>query len=706
MTMRRRILLLGLAAGVLAGLAVWFWPRHRPHLLLITLDTTRADRIGCYGYRGARTPVLDDLAATGVLCERAYTVAPLTLPAHASLFTGLYPAEHGVRTNGRGRMNDGLPTLAEVLNRQGYDTGAFVASFVLDSKFGLDRGFKAYDDDIGGDEPTGDALHRQRSGEAVVDAALAWLGQPRTRPFFCWVHLFDPHFPYLDHADLFDDEFVERPYDAEIAYVDRQVGRLVDFLKTHGLDAQTLVVVVGDHGEGLGEHVERTHGSTLYNATMHVPLLFRHPAKLAPGRRMATNVSLVDVSPTILELLGVADSRPITGKSIRPALSGGMARESLCFGATDEPFLMDGWSPLRSLTAGSWKYIQTTRAELYDLAADPHERNNLAQSDPEKRQQMERLLADFESRLIKRAEVQVQISAAEKRALASLGYTGGANRAAADLAVADLPDVKDMLPLDIAVEEADELISKGSAEAAIERLRTIVAKAPAHSKANWSLAWALWDQSKADEAMDVFRKLLAVRPDSRDAHFGLASMLLQRDQPDAAIPEFLKTLEFDPEHADAHYNLAKALLQVGRPDEALAHLDEVVEIDPRHAAAYQWRAYVLVQMGRIESALADYRMALKYASDSPEAHHNLGAALAKYGDADEARRHLARAVELNPQSAELQYACGAFLVQQRLYAEAIPHLVKALELKPGHAAAEKGLEEARQGLAGRKPGSD
>ena len=294
----------------------------RPHLLLITLDTTRADRIGCYRYSKARTPVLDALAAAGVRCEHAYTVAPLTLPAHSSLFTGLYPVENGIRTNGRGRLDDAIPTLAEVLRRQGYDTSAFVGSFVLNGKFGLDRGYNTYDDDFASDYPTNDALHVERTGASVVDAALEWLKAPRSRPFFCWVHLFDPHSPYLAHADLFGDEFAERPYDAEIAYVDQQVGRLLEFLQRCGLESETLVVVVGDHGEGLGEHLEQTHSMMLYNSTMHVPLIFRHPTRLAGGRRLAANVSMVDISPTILDLLEVADPRKISGKSLKPGAAG------------------------------------------------------------------------------------------------------------------------------------------------------------------------------------------------------------------------------------------------------------------------------------------------------------------------------------------------------------------------------------------------
>ncbi|MGE5191556.1 MAG: sulfatase [Deltaproteobacteria bacterium] len=203
-------------------------------------DPTRADRIGCYGYAPAKTPVLDSLATSGVLCERASTIAPVTLAAHTSLFTALYPAETGVCTNGRGRLDDRIPTLATELEKQGYDTAAFVAALVLDGKYGLNQGFRTYDDDFSGDEASPDVMHRQRSGAAVVDAALKWLGLSRSKPFFCWVHLFEPHAPYLPYSELFGDEFAGRPYDAEIAYVDRQVGRLLDWLKQQGLDSNTL----------------------------------------------------------------------------------------------------------------------------------------------------------------------------------------------------------------------------------------------------------------------------------------------------------------------------------------------------------------------------------------------------------------------------------------------------------------------------------
>src|SRR5262245_22977537 len=298
-TMRRKTLQGTVAVCLLAAAACWLWPRQKPSVLLITLDTTRADRLGCYGYSAARTPVLDSIAAAGALCERAFTVAPVTLPAHTSMFTGLYPAETGVVTNGRGRLASDVPLLAETLDREGYDTAGFVGSFVLNRKFGLTRGFRIYDDDFAGDDASPDAVGRQKHAAALVVAALKWLAEKRSRPFFCWVHLFDPHAPYLTHTDLFGNEFADRPYDAEVAYVVRHIGRLVDELKARHLETHTIVVVVGDHGEGLGEHNAQTHGMTLYQEALRVPLIFRHPGQLAPGGRVAQGLSIVDLSPTI-----------------------------------------------------------------------------------------------------------------------------------------------------------------------------------------------------------------------------------------------------------------------------------------------------------------------------------------------------------------------------------------------------------------------
>jgi arylsulfatase A-like enzyme len=314
---------LGLSALAL-GLFGWrsLAVSPRPNVLLITLDTTRADRLGCYGYTPALTPAIDGLAARGVLFERAYTPAPLTLPSHASMMTGLFPPEHGLLVNGRGRLGENVSTLAEVFRDAGYDTAAFLGSFVLHSKFGLDRGFKEYDDDMTNTDPTEDGLHRQRDGIWVVDSALAWLQKRRTKPFFCWVHLYDAHAPYLAHTEDFGDRFADSPYDGGIAYVDLQVQRLVNHLEGNGLTEQTLIVVVGDHGESLGEHDEKEHGLTLYGSVLRVPWIWAGPGATSAGRRVLQPVSLIDLRPTLLETVGLGEPSRASGRSLHAALVG------------------------------------------------------------------------------------------------------------------------------------------------------------------------------------------------------------------------------------------------------------------------------------------------------------------------------------------------------------------------------------------------
>ena len=326
-----------LAIAALALAFSWFvhWNRRSEagpgrgwNVVLITLDTTRADRLGCYGYARALTPALDELAAKGVLFEQAFCSAPLTLPSHATMLTGLHPPEHGLRVNAKKSLDSTTVTVAEVLRKAGYRTGAFIASFVLDSEFGLDGGFDVYDDGEADNDSVQSAeakVMQYRSGDRVTDAALKWLAGV-DEPFFCWVHLFDPHQPYRRHEALAGTAFAGKPsYDSEIAFADMQVRRLMDFLSGRHLSDRTLVVVVGDHGEGFGQHGEIDHGWMLYDTTMRVPLIFSLPGRVGQGQRSDALVSLVDLMPTILEFAGIERASTGMGRSLGAALSGGAA---------------------------------------------------------------------------------------------------------------------------------------------------------------------------------------------------------------------------------------------------------------------------------------------------------------------------------------------------------------------------------------------
>lgn len=697
MASQRRILIgvaLVVSAGVFTALIRFFIPsRPTTNVLIVTLDTTRADRLGCYGYKKALTPALDGLAAQGVLFEHACSPAPLTLPSHATMFTGLYPQEHGLRTNGRGRLDASIPTLPVVAEAAGYDTGAFVASFVVDSKFGLDRGFQVYDDDLSSAAVADEAIHRQRDGKLVVDRALTWLQKPRKKSFFCWVHLYDPHFPYLDHESEFGKQFAGRPYDAEIAYTDRQVARLLTQLNQAGLDDSTLVVVVGDHGEGLGEHVERTHGYTLYESTQRVPLIVRFPGTAVPGHRVTQPVPLVDLTPTIVDVLRLPGPKPMTGRSFSNALNGRTVDARQAFAATDDPFLQNGWSPLQSLISGDWKYIRTTKPELYHLSQDPDEHRNLAKTNQRQMAIMEQELAELQQRLVPRKTASVQLSAEERRALESLGYLGGKTDQGGAVTDSELPDVKEMLPFDVATEDAQELLHAGKIDEAIVQLREITSKSPAHLAARVFLGEALQHQGKLKEAISAYLSALKIKPDYVNGLIHLGTAYISQGRLDDAIQQFDEAVRLEPESSAAHYNLGLAIAQFGRLDEAIAHFREAIKHDEGFVDVNTALGNALIAMGQKDEAIECFRQELKINSQAVEARINLAVLLQKTNP-KAALAYLREAIKINPANPTAQYNLGAFLLLQGQPAEAIAPLTETLRLMPDHPRAKSELQKA------------
>ena len=394
-------------AGIVVGLYLSRVSKSKSEpisVLLITLDTVRADRLGCYGCTNQLTPELDKLSADGTLFENCQAPAPLTLPSHATMLTGLLPPQHGLRMNAGGALPDSLHTIATLTSAIGYHTGAFIAATVLGSHFGLDAGFDLYNDIT--DHERGDLgiefrlkAHRlappARSGDKVTDAAISWLKEQGGAPFLCWVHLYDPHFPYDPHPTVFRRSF-QHDYNAEIAFVDRQVGRIVEHLKETDRYDNTLIIVVADHGEDLGDHNEPTHGMTIYQSTMRVPLLMTLPHRIEDQHRISTTVTLSDLFPTVAGLLDIRSHLPeqlrtefdnqstqCTGRDLAPMLSGTQEQDAwAAYGESPAPFVGYGWAPQRSWTHGQWKYIQSSKPELFNLDADPNEQTNLVDRMP------------------------------------------------------------------------------------------------------------------------------------------------------------------------------------------------------------------------------------------------------------------------------------------------------------------------------------
>jgi arylsulfatase A-like enzyme len=428
--MKKRTALLVIPALLLGGAIIFFIAHSRTepkiapiNLLLITLDTTRADRIGCYGDRLAKTPALDALAAEGILFENCYSPVPVTLPAHCSLFTGRWPIAHGVRNNGSYKLSEKELTLAEKLKVAGYDTAAMTASYVLKSKFGLAQGFDQYDDRLGYKEKAGN-IDAEIPADRVFGKFNEWLERKRDKPFFLWAHFYDVHKPYAPPAAYLQSSSGDA-YRGEVAYVDHYIGRMIAALKEQQLFERTLIVIVGDHGEAFGEHGEKGHGIFCYNESLRVPLIFANAGLLKKPARIGQQVSLVDVMPTVLEMLGAGVEENTQGKSLLAAMTGAESKipQPIYFESMYGRELKN-WAPLTGLIKGHFKYISLPQAELYDLQADPYEKANLFFKNNRQSRQMDRELGQFISahQAGSGRDSRTAMNAEDKSKLAALGY--------------------------------------------------------------------------------------------------------------------------------------------------------------------------------------------------------------------------------------------------------------------------------------------
>lgn len=555
------------------------------NLLLVTLDTTRADRLGCYGHTAARTPTLDALAREGLLFRQAATTAPITLPAHASLLTGLYPRRHGVRHNGEFRLGAEHGTLAEDLGAAGYETAAFVSAFVLDARYGLDQGFEHYDDRVTAEPtatfPVGTV---ERPAPVVTDAAIDWLQQRSPhRPFFAWVHYFDPHAPYQAPRPFAGGATA---YDDEIAFVDHHLGRLLAGLAALGAQQRTLVVVVGDHGEGLGEHGEATHAFFVYDSVMRVPLIVSQPGVLDPAE-IAAPVSIVDLVPTLLDLLGVAArERATDGVSLArsiPGLERAVELESLA------PWLDYGWSPLFARRNAESKFIAAPRPERYDLLADPGERTNVAAEGGPLPPELRRRLSTWRSELD--AAEGVTPSPEEADRLGALGYLGGAGPGGGALR-----DPKDGVTVVAALFAAQQLLETGRLQAALELVRRTDEDSPGDPsvlrlRGKLSLLAGL-----EGEAAAAYRAALSIRP-TMEVLVPLAQILIRRGEPGEAGALLDAAEAIDPVHGGALIARGDWLLARGLRAEALAAYERAAEVDPYRAAEPARRRRDLVAAG-------------------------------------------------------------------------------------------------------------
>ncbi len=663
--------------------------RRHLNLVVITLDTTRADRLGAYGYQRAGTPNVDGLAQDGVLFEHASTAAPLTLPAHSTLFTGRFPPEHGVRDNGGYFLNESEQTLAEVLKARGYATAGFIAAYVLDSKWGIAQGFDTYFDDFDLSKYKVMSMGAiQRPGNEVVDRALPWIDQHHASPFFAWIHLYDAHTPYTP-PEPYKSLYPGDPYQGEISFADAQVGRVVSLLRERSLLESTVVVVMGDHGESLNDHGEAGHGFFVYESTMHVPLVISAPFSTMRGRRVGDSVRSADVMPTVLDLLGVPKpaNDVIDGVSVAPLMAGAQAELGLeAYAEAVYPLHHFGWSELRALRQGRYKVIAAPRPELYDLQDDPTETRNLF---PDRRAlgdlmlgRLAQMEAHFRASLPARSEA-VEIDPDAKARLAALGYVGSFVASLDDASQKGLADPKDKVDLFNAITRAREIAKdENEIAAAMGILDDVLKKDPKVIDAWFTLGMMSSRRGRDKDAIGFYKRALALKADDEEAVINMAHSYRKLGRDDDALVGFRRFLELDPKNAQVHYEIAQILLDRGKSAEAVTELRQALAVEPKMAAARNALGVAALNEGDLDAAEAEIRRALKLKPDVRLAHFNLALVAEKRGNAATAQAEYQKELELHPNNYKAAFNLGHVYEAQGRAAEQEAAYRKAIEINP------------------------
>jgi arylsulfatase A-like enzyme/tetratricopeptide (TPR) repeat protein len=657
--MKKSAAILGILAVVAAG--AWVALRWRPAIspanapiILISIDTLRADRLPAYGYTKVRTPNLDSFAAQGALFERAYSHAPQTLPAHASILSGLLPFEHGVRDNVGFTLKPGHWSLQRTLQARGWPTAGFVSAYVLRAATRINEGFDTYDGELPASSGELSIGQVQRSGEQTVAAAERWVAQrDPEKPFFLFLHIYEPHKPYTppERFASYDS------YDGEVAYSDEIVGRFFDRLRALNLYDRSTIIVLSDHGEGLGDHGEQEHGLFLYQETTRIPLIVK-PAGSRSGRRVAAPVQQIDLAPTLLDLVGVPKPANLQGRSLTPLLDGsGTIADTGIYAEALYSRYHFGWSELYSLTDARYRLIRAPRDELFDLERDPRESASVAAERPQVRQAMRAALEG----LIRNASIEApsQVTEEDKQRLAALGYVGGGSSVALALPGDSLPDPKDKVKI-------------------LERYRHAADLAGAR---------------KYDEAVTVYREILSQDTEMTDVWLQLAEVQIRRGSMPDAIAAYKEVIKRKPKDAGSLIGVAGAQLRIGQLDEARQHAELAVSVAP--AGAHEVLAKIALARRDRETARREAALAQQADSTLPMPFYVEGLLLYHEGKYAEALVPLTRARDAlrgrTVQMNDLNYYIGDSLARLERYREAEPFLLDEVRMFPHNTRARAGL---------------
>ncbi len=663
------------------------------NILLISIDTLRADHLGAYGYHSV-TPNLDRLAKEGVVFEQVFTSVPLTLPAHASLLTSTYPPVNGIRDNGEA-LSPSVPTVAEQMRAHGLQTAAFVSSFVLDRRFGLARGFDEYWGQFSLYRfPGADPGTIQIRGDQVEQAASEWIRNHHAHRFFAFVHFYDLHGPYL-LPDSWRERFRGRMYDGELAYVDDLIGQLWESLVSRGMADHTLFIITADHGEGLGDHGEGNHGFFLYGSTTHVPWILRFPDRRFAGNRIKAVARLIDIAPTVCALLGVPVPSSFQGRSLVPELVGQMRPALPAYSETLYPYRQFHSAPLQALRYDRFTFIQAPRPELYDFRQDPAESHNLITTNHSMANSLHDELDKLASSMAHgRPTAAVPPEVVEQ--LRSLGYVGTASlHTPPPLSGASLPDPKDRISMYRQLQSAREMEARGDTRSAAVRIEEIAAQDPALVVAQIEAGLARQQLHEHELAAEHFRAALRIDPENAIAHYDLGISLGTLGHLEQAMREFELATSLQPWYSSAYTALGSVQAQLGRVHPAITSLDRALAIDPTDLDALLNRGNLYLVLRDWEKSGLDLQRAVALEPGNATPHEALGTMEFYKGDLDGALKEYHRALLLAPRSSSVHSDLGLLYRKLGRKADASAEFRRALTLNPNDRVALDALRDDR-----------
>ena len=647
------------------------------NVLLISIDTLRADHLGCYGYQNIDTPHIDQLAKEGLLFNSCYTTVPITLPSHSNLMTGQYPLRHGVRDNGTFRLGQESLTIAEIFKSKGYQTAAFIGAFVLDSRFGLNQGFDVYNDRMDSNKETPEILYEEKRAGEVIEAAVEWLTQPREAPFFLFIHCFDPHAPYNPPEQYKGKNLlcgqgghsqVIPCYDGEIAYVDACLGNLFQKMKELGVYDNTLICFTADHGESLGEHGEPSHGIFVYDSTLHIPLIIRYPQAVPADKVFPSQVSNVSIAPTILHLSGIEwpDSL-MQGRVLLSLNSKGTCSliefDEPMYCESYFPFYNHHWSPLEGVRTVEWKYIQAPKPELYHLTEDPQELRNLYTQRKDQVKGMEELFYELKNKYStgseKRKSKAISLDRDTRKRLESLGYLWTAPTEHYREHKGDYPDPKDMVI----------------------------------TLTFFNVAAYHYLREEYEPALYNFQKSLEINPQDVFGHFMMGFIYQKIGKFEKARIEFFECIQIDPAYVNGYIHLGGIHFKLGQIDPALQYLGKALELDPDSIEAHRNLGVLYLSEGEYDRAVEAYKEALQRDPESPDILYDLGSIYFAQKDYPSAFQNYQKAITLNPHYIDAYNGLGTIYLAQGKIEEAKKHIEYALVLDPQRADTRLNLAE-------------